>query len=65
MLLKIVEGGGGSQNRNETNNFKNKVMVRESQYSSDGQFRGIYKKKKKGPTARATNLRQRAKQQGT
>lgn len=41
---KVAQNWRGGQNRNERtkeiNNFKNKVMVQESQYSSDWQFRG-------------------------
>lgn len=42
---EVTQNWRGGQNRNEktkeTNNFKNKVMVQESQYTFAGQFRGI------------------------
>lgn len=45
LKINLPKSWMGGQNRNErgqkeTNNFKNKVMVQESHYTSDGQFRG-------------------------
>lgn len=63
-MLKINLGDVNTNERGqkETNNFKNKVMVQESQYTSDGEFNSRVKKKKiQDPTAGATDPRQREK----